>query len=60
MFYYFREIPFFSEGERECYEASSFRKLDTHNFTNKLTKMLANKGIVTEGIEIIRTRELID
>lgn len=61
IFYYFREIPNIGEdGTREAYDSEEFRRLVPQNFTNELTKELANQGIVREGIERIVTRELIN
>jgi len=59
--YYFKEIDVISQydGDRECYDAIFFKRIYPQSFSNKLTKMLANKGIVKEGIEIIKIEEPI-
>ena len=60
LYYFFREIQVYDEnGERDCYDANQFVRLTNSSFTNELTKLLSEKGIVKEGLEIIRTKELI-
>ena len=52
-FLYFKEISIKgSDGDRECYEISSFRKLPPP-FRNDITRELANTPIIQEGIERI-------
>lgn len=54
LFLYLKEISVIgSDGDRECYEASSFRKLADQNFTNDITAELSNITIIKEGIERI-------
>ena len=59
--YYFKEIDVINEhdGDRECYNALYFKRIYPQSFSNKLTKILANKGIIKEGIEIIKVEEPI-
>jgi hypothetical protein len=55
---YFEEINLLDEfGEKECYVSYCFRKIVTTKFTNDLTKQLANRPIVKEGIERIVIQE---
>jgi hypothetical protein len=59
-YYCFEEINTLDEyGNRECYNVKCFRRITPQKFQNELTKMLADKGIVREGVEIIKPKRNI-
>jgi hypothetical protein len=54
LYLYFVEISVKgSDGDRECYNADTFRKLVPHDFKNAVTEQLANMPLIEEGIERI-------
>ena len=54
LYLYFEEVPTLgSDGDRDSFDASAFRKIVTHRLKNKVTANLVKIGLVQEGIERI-------